>query len=125
MEAGSFQEGCPGFFGRIGNGGEDTVDAWLVQQAADTGPERREVKGFRGRGKKAIDTDRSLLGEEGFREVYLDRGMYFQQEEQAVAVIDEVGAKDVVCGGFHVVIDLPEPIIEKWLRPVPIERCAK
>jgi len=80
LEPGSFQEGCPRVLGWVGYGGKDAVDTRLVQQAADAGPEGGEVQGSRGRDVKAIDTDRPGMGEEGFYEIHLDRGMNFQQE---------------------------------------------
>ncbi len=109
----------------MGYGGKDAVDTRLVQQAADAGPERGEVQGFRRRDVKAIDTDRPWLGEDGFCKIHLDRGMYFQQEKRVFAIADQVGAEDVTCRGLHAIIDLPEPVVEKWLRQIPIELFAK
>jgi len=42
-----FQQGCPGLLGGLAEGSNDAVDARLVQQAADTGPQCGEVKRFR------------------------------------------------------------------------------
>jgi hypothetical protein len=109
----------------MGYSGKDAVDTRLVQQAADAGPECGEIQGSRGRGVKAIDADRPWLGEEGFCKIHLDRGMYFQQEKRVFAMADQVGAKDVSCGGLHAIIDLPESVVEKGLGQISIERCAK
>ena len=119
-EAGFFQQQRPGVAWRYEvDAGDDAADGAVVEQSADDGPKGDTVHLIIGSGIEAIDADRPGLGNKIGGEVHLDGWVNFEQEEEAIVIENEVGAKGFM--GLHAVIDLPESFIGKELGAGAIE----
>jgi len=123
-EAGFFQELCPGVAGCYKvDPGDDVADGPVSEQGADDGPQGSAIEVIVGGGVKTIDTDSPGLGQVIGGEVHLDGRVHFEQEEEAVVIKYEVGAKGLV--GLHAVINLPQSFIGIELGAGAIEFVAK
>jgi len=123
-EAGFFQQGHAGIVGRDeADARDDALDGLIAEQAVDAGAQRGKVHLIIIGSIEAVDADGTGQGEIVGGEIHLNGRMDLHQEEQAVVVKYEVGAKGFF--GLHGIVDLPKSFVGIELGVGAIEFMAK